>query len=360
MNRIFVITAMVLVLVASSTLAEPIATFVLRSGEKIEKSAFKLNNIYKTVELQVEGKKRVLSFSDIASISDEDGEDITYDLIGRKPRLVAGQEQPKQSSVSDTIATKPGTATAMQKPDSSLAAVSMVEPVAQEPAAPAISGLQSTERWEDANSESYKKKQRAPWGAVFHVGPAYTLPLGDYYRGLSGGLGVEVNAMIPINRSIGIGGWISYSKMGTDPFDLAEPGFTQVIRNDLTASQTSIALVAHYYGAWKDGRGKWDVFTGLGAVSNSMSGEAWLYNSSTQMVQSIGGQGETKFAMPLGLSFSRLYTKSLGIEFQTVFTTEFIGAAPDYYYDYVGVAPAQYAFLWGFRVGLIFAVSRGE
>ena len=345
------------------------ATFVLRNGELIERTTYDVNSIYKTIEVEVGGKKRIISFSDIASVNNEDGKDITYEVIRQNARPIDGQRQQQATPVPDTVGAKiavPDSVSASQAPDTVLTPRLAFVPDTVKPVVKAetndswVKPINKT--WEDAGSESYRRKQRALWSAFFTVGPNYTFPMAEYYSGISGGLGIECNVMFPVNRHIGVGGWLSYAKLGMDENEIrttVPSRYSRLLINDVKYSATSFALLAHYYGAWRNGNGKWDVFTGLGFVNHSSSGQAIYYDPQSDQAVGLTFKEETKFAIPFGLSVSRLFTKSVGIEAQTVLNTLFI-SRNQIYYSYSSSNSLQYAFLWSFRVGLILAIPKGE
>jgi hypothetical protein len=373
-------------------------TVLLRNGTTVKSAEYKIDKMFQVVEMSIDGKKQSWSFSDIASIKNVKGEDVTYSMIKRNPVEFVPTPPPAPPQVKDTVpitAVVPDTSTAAVAPptidttvhpsnpadttapapiavDTALqttapvadTAVARIAPAPQttsappqtvQPVTPASKGT-----WVNAQSDWYKKKQRAPWSVIFRGGPSYTFPMGSYYEGISGGIGFDLSVMIPVARSVGIGLSGSFAKLSVNEADVrthVPSMYTQLISNDISLSSTTICATVHYFGPWKDNQGYWDVITGLGATVHSSSGYALYADPFSEEGWAVGFEGKTKFCIPFGIGLSRMVTKSFGIEGQTMFNMLFIGSAQ----STSGYGSAiQYAYLWGFRVGVTLAVPSGK
>jgi len=289
--------ALLILGITSSVTAKNASRIELSDGTVYEDVAFETDRQFRVIYVSVEDEEKTISFTKIVQIVDDDGEDITEEIIGK-------------------LYVKPETS----EPE----AVDPEPPVeVSDSVPPTDAAAGSEETW--LKPETHKKKYgMKPFGASFNFHACMSAPVGDYYEGIDGGLGFGANVVIPVGRRVAIRGTVSKSGLGLDWADLSVWRY----------------LIGGQYYNWpnwrKGGKVCYNFWTGLGATSHSAA----------------FGFSETKFTTNYGGSVIFMMSKAMGIEFGGNIDMIWVGSGDnsDYYYGTYG--DVQYAFIFDFRVGV--------
>jgi hypothetical protein len=275
----------------------------LMDGKVYENITFTVDNEYKIITIKVGDWKQEVSFPDIARIYDQEGKDVTAEYLGEYYR--PPQEGQKKG-------------------------------VAEEP-----------------RPRRYRKR---PFNFGFSAGTNYSFPGGDYYNGITSGLGFGADIIIPVTKNVALRGTISKSGMKVDLKAWA-PGFI-ILEDDLKINAWRYLVCAEYYHwpRWKTG-GKvlYYFYTGFGAISHSFSGTATVeapISHDIMVIYSIPNT-QTKFVTTYGGGVIPMISKTVGVDIGAELDVVFVGqTGQTYSYGYYYTA-SQYATVFDLKIGLV-------
>lgn len=291
-----------------------IATITMKDGTVYEKVSFSIDNYYKILKIEYPDGKKNLSFGDVASIVDADGNDITQELL----KIGPSEKPEKEPTV--------GTELQREKGD---------------------------EGWLSDNHEVHVKAREKFWKAGFSIGSNYSFPLGDYYEGATGGLGFQIELIIPVSSYIAIRGTVSKANWGTesglvDYYYDSYSGYS-VSANNYDFSAMRFFVSGQYYHCKNSpisGTAIPYAYTGLGAIKQTISADMTIYDESdVPQYEERSEVSETKFAVTLGGGVVLMVSPTVGIDLGGSFDEVFLGS------DSEG-SGVNYAFVFDLKAGL--------
>lgn len=287
----------------------------LVDGKIYENVEYTVDNVYKTITFKTGDWKRTVSFTDVAVIIDEVGDDITEEVLG-------SYYQPSGGKVSTSISEVGRT----------------------------------SDNGEFKSASSLRKEK--PFEVAFRFGGNYSFPLGTYYDGVSSGIGYGFDAIIPITKEIALRGTFSKSGMNVtaeewrDMF-LREFGIDIGILPDgaldWTARRYIIAVQWYNWPHWKSvGKTYYYFYSGVGIISHTMSGDLV---DETLLMDPTADFNDSKFIMPGGGGLVTMVSENIGLEFGLAYDMVFVGSS-----GYTN--SMQYAFTFDLKAGVIFMLGR--
>ena len=262
----FTILAITL-LVSTTALAAKTGTVTLKDGTVFENVTFSTDPTYKIIEFKFEDQKKNVSFTDIESIVDPSGEDITEAVSGGYYKAEKNEE-----FLSET-------------------------------------------------SEAYKHARRKLWKIGLSLGGNYTFPGGDYYQDINPGIGFDVDLTLALTYNLAFR--LSISQTGMDyEKDLAYMLVNSIMGDTLVVSNLGFSSISYflsfqYYNRpdrVTPGKMIYHFYSGLGAVAHKLESDAVLIRTDgTQIRSSYGSYEETKFAMTFGGGLTRMVSEAVGI-----------------------------------------------
>jgi hypothetical protein len=280
--------------------AEDIATIHLKSGTEYRDVPIKVDDIYKTIEIVWEGKKLNISYSDIESISDKDGKDITERVLGRAKKS-------------------------------------------------------SNETWLSKDSEQVRVKRAKPWNAIISAGGNYSIPSGDYYDGIDAGIGFDCDIRVAVSNRIAVQCLVSRSgaKVSDDLYIVSHDPNISIMDQDISIDITRYEVAVNVFepiSRVKEYPNYFYAFSGLGLATHTMTTKATLRNISTDETLRIEDKNtKNKFAMVFGLGFLSKLSKHAGIDFSGTMDMIPVDA-----YTSSGEKTADYAYLFDFKLSAIY------
>jgi hypothetical protein len=289
-------------------------TITLLDGTEIEGSVDSFNKTYKVLSVFVGTEIKKLNVGSIASIVNAQGEDVTEDIIGRKPRSV---------DVGASVATDT-TGQASEAPSGDSAAVTD-RPDETVSARPPVS-----ETWLSESDPAVKKARKPLWTAAFRLSPNTSFPIGQFYDGYEQGFGFEGDLKIAITRSIALRALFATSGASPDdPFQSTINRFYIAIEYYRLLNPASEKL-SHFY-----------VYTGLGVAYNKLS----LGQVSVDL---------TKPAVPFAVGTVLMASKSIGLDLSASLDIIYLGRKEGE--DYFDNPYGETAALLDLRIGLVFLI----
>ena len=247
----------------------------LKNGDVYNNVTFSYDDTYKVIRIDLGNARRAVSFSDVSLILDKDGNDVTVDVLGK-------YYNSDQTAGSDT---------------------------------------QSSDSWTGQTSphEKSSAKQAKPWVVRLALHPDFTIPAGDYYTGLSAGIGYGAEMSIRLSRELALRGMVSRATFSADDMAGVQMWDVVVIEDNTGyhAWRYSIALEYHNWPGYRMG-GKllYYAYSGLGAISHTVSGTMLVYNTfSDEYYQLTLNDTQTKFMMNSGAGLTVALSRNIGINF---------------------------------------------
>lgn len=274
----------------------------LLDGKVYENVTFTVDSEYKIITIKVGDWKQEVSFPDIAGIYDEEGKDVTAKYLGEYYKPPQEKEKPSPQE------------------------------------------------------RVYRRYRKRPFNFGFSAGANYSFPGGDYYDGITSGIGFGADFIVPVTKNVAIRGTLSKSGMKVDLKEWA-PGYI-ILEDDLKINAWRYLVCAEYYHwpRWKTG-GKvlYYFYTGFGAISHSFSGTATVEApvSHDLMVIYSTKDTQTKFVTTYGGGVIPMITKTVGVDIGAELDVVFVGqTGQTYSYGYYYTA-SQYASVFDFKIGLV-------
>jgi hypothetical protein len=292
----------VLFILGQTAFGEKASRIELMDGTVYENATYKVDKQYKVITIQVGDWKRHVSFPDIARILDKNGNDVTDEYIGE-----------------------------------------YYQPSGQAP------------KGEEAliESKTPKRYRKRPFDVGFSFSPNYSFPLGDFYKGFTSGVGFGGDIIIPITDNVALRGTISKSGM-TDDLLSEMTGFI-LLDDKLKLSVWRYLFSVEYYNwpRWKsDGKTVYYLYSGLGAITHTLSGTLWIKDAATGEIYALTGNDEsqTKFVTTYGAGIVQMFSQKVGIELGGSFDLVYVGT---YTADYFYYGNVQCALVFDLKVGIV-------
>ncbi|MBU8934373.1 MAG: hypothetical protein KOO62_10250 [candidate division Zixibacteria bacterium] len=312
---------LVIALFCSEIQAVTVYQLELTDGTIFESISFKIDDVYKVITFNEDGKKRNISFTEIAGIYNADGSDITEILLGPGYGAAAKSQTRQETQPIDS-----GGQTAVDQKQSG---------------------------WVSETSEKYKQGQKALYSVAFRLGGNYSIPATDYYDGIKSGLGYGFDIVVPVTRKIAIRGTISKSGMEDDPDQLLSGSGMVPIRDNLSLDVWRYFVSAEYY-SWpryvEGSKTMYYLYSGLGAISHSFSGSILALDISTDEIWAVTYESQSKFAFTLGGGLVTMFSNSLGLDTRAAADLVIVGTDSNEYGMY---GRTQQALVFDLKVGLV-------
>ena len=306
---------LLLLCLAGSVFAAKASRIVLKDGTFYQDVNYSVDNTYKVIYVVVDQQEKTLSFTNIAGIYDDDGEDVTADVLGDYYR--------------------PGTTPTPPPPEGSTGDATV---------SPSISPASQGD--EEQETPAWKKKVN-PFVFGFSPGVHTTFASGDWYEGTKSEAGFHAYVLIPVDRRVALR--LSVSKAGIDvDKDEFFRGYT-VIQENVSFNVWRYFVSAEYFNwpEWrKGGKVMSYCYGGLGAISHNTSGEAYVYSPYEDVVYYLTGtDGQTKFATTLGGGIVVCPGRNIGLDLGGQIDCVFVGSGQEY-------GSTQTAFLIDLKLGI--------
>jgi len=323
-KTLMVLAFFILVFTISANAAGP-GKAVLKNGESFEFVKCKSLAQFRAVELTLNEQKenRKVSFSDIQTVFDQEGKDITPQLLGDWYKPEGTESVPETESAPDSQTT-------VVAPDT---------------------------KWVSENSSTYREMHRRLWKIAPQFLGCYSFGVGDWFRGVNPGLGFEASFMVAINDYIALKG--SFSRTGLnvdDDFYYIIPPYPG---NWEMSQQSSLSVYRYlvsgvYYHRLTPGQEKENfiyAYTGLGAAQHSMHAEAIAHDLDTDDYYLLDGKDTmTKFDVVLGGGVIIAISKSFSFNFDVSLDNIVVGQAETN--NWSGWGNTQYAYIFDLKAGV--------
>lgn len=328
-SRTFLPILMLLVLFGTQSAWAALGTIVLKSGDRFERVDYMVVKAYKVVQFETSGQKKSVSFTDIQSILDRDGVDVTTQVLGGDYRKA------------DTPSTSPTTPSSPTSPTE---------------AKPATNGEQT---WLEPDHEVYQRHRFRPWDIALQLGPNFTLPVGHYYDGTTSGVGFGADLVIPFSHNMSLRATVSMAGTKLEDSYVIQrlpPWFTY-ISDDVDVNIWRYMISAQYQKAYKEyqfDKGYWFLYSGIGITKTSFNGHAITTDDTNGDVYTLTFEPDkSRFTMTLGAGGVSMLSRSIGIQYAASYDMIFLGTAS----NSSGYETMQYAYNFDIRAGLVFHVG---
>ncbi len=204
-------------------------------------------------------------------------------------------------------------------------------------------------------------RQRKPFDVAFSARGNFAVPFGDYYEGLTSGLGFEGDIKISLNEELSLLFMISRSGIRF-PSD-SRSGIYGYYPNIVDKEDWNMRATRYYFGLQETKRTNghddfpnlWYLWFTIGAVSHSGSGAVYYHNAQTnqQYVITSPTVSDTRFAQASGAGYIARLGKDVGIDF----SASFEGIWTKEYYNNGSSGIGLNGFTINFNVGLIFMLG---
>ena len=257
---------------------------------------FKLKEQFKVLSFNFEEKVINISYTDIKTIHDNEGTDITEKILRdyyRADNKVPGE------IIKDTLPAD----TALNNN-----AVDIIDDSSN-----ANTG-RFENQWRSENDEEVKAYKKKLWDVGVSLGPCFSIPAGDYYDGIDAGVGFGGGITLAVTNNIALRGSISRTGLKWD----YEISFK-------TMRYMFSVLYYHRLDRATPGRTIHYLTTGLGAVSHNASYMDLSYT-------------ESKFTTEIGGGFIQLLSENVGIDAGLIVDLLYIGTYDDGYSSHLQTA----------------------
>jgi hypothetical protein len=246
--------------------AEEIATIIDKNGERYENVNYKIDKTFKVVTIKLEEQEKNISFTEIETIIDQEGNDITASVLG-------GYYRPRQ------------------------------------------------ETWHSESDEVFREARKKLWNIGTHLGANYSIPLGDYYEGIDPGFGIDGDLIIAVTYNTAARLTVSKSGMEIDEsnfYIIPQPGF-EVLDWKFSLNAFRYFVSGQYYNRpdrITAGKTIFYVYTGLGAVIHRFNLKVTTREISTGNIFKLDDTDtQSKLASTLGGGIMLMLSKNLGLDF---------------------------------------------
>ena len=244
---------------------DQVATFVLKDGARYENVPYSVNYQYYTVKLKLDEGERNISYTNIETVLDAEGNDITGEILNRR------------------ISSKPAGG-----------------------------------EWRSKDPDEYWELREKPFSVAISVLGAYDVVVGDYYTGIGGG--ASGGLLFRLAFTDQIAGRIRVERIATDftsNSDFVPYGGTY-LSGDASLRTWTFTIGAEYFQNLNK-LGKKPVYgfiqTSLGLVTHSTKGEiTFVENSTGDVYLGIADDSETRFVSSFGVGMVPMLSESIGIE----------------------------------------------
>jgi hypothetical protein len=239
------------------------ATIKMKTGEIYKDVTPDVFDFYRTVLFEYQGRRISVNFTDIEYIADSTGKDITAEILG------PGNDEERQELLSK----------GPKKP---------------------------------------KSPANRPWKALLSLGLNYSIPAGDYYEGITGGVGFDGDLRFAVNDKIAIQVIVSRSGMKPDenyPLFKDNPWLIDAINIRTTRYEVAVNFFQPF--SKKDStRAIWYNFAGLGLANHSIGLNMTLKDISTGEIYMLnGGYSDNRFVMVFGFGVMAMLSDKYGFDF---------------------------------------------
>ena len=286
---------------AANVSAKLAGSIVLKTGEAYDSVTFSVNNVYKTITIELDDRDREVSFKDISRITDQSGNDITRDILGSRY-------------------------------------------------SPAV-----RETWVSENSEVYRHATAKLWNCAVRFSGNYSIPIGDYYEGIESNIGFEADLRIALSYQADVRFMVSRAGMKLDDdfriYSL-DPDISIIDQKwGFHVMRYIIALEMYKpLDKYKKDLNYFYLYSGLGAAVHTMSGDITLLNNNTMEIASASDSyTEKKFAMTVGLGLIAALAPNFGFDFSASY--DFIVAGNASNESGNGVV---YAYILDLKIGAVY------
>jgi hypothetical protein len=297
-------------------------TIITRSA-KYRNVEYLIDSANKKLEIEQDGWKSEIKYSDIQSVLDPDGNDITS-------RILEG----KSASPGDTL-THNREISAKKK----------------------RSNRPKNESWVSENSEAITKARARLWNVGISGTANYTIPASTYYKGIDPGIGYEGVINFAINYEVALRLSISRTglKAGNNIQIYSENPYVSVLEQNATFESMRYNIGAEYYQSIdRQNRdlNMWYAYSAIGSITHKMKIKATLINNQTHQTAPYSDvYSETKVDLIFGVGVIKSIQKHLGVEFSASCDIVSLGEDPDkkatFFEDNI-----VYAYIFDFKMGL--------
>jgi hypothetical protein len=257
---------LLLALAVAIASAADTGTIKLKTGEEYKDVSFTVNDNYKTIQFESGDKKLNASFSDIESITDQNGQDVTARVMGKYYKPVK-------------------------------------------------------ETWVSSESKEIKQARAKPWNILLNLGGNYSIPAGNYYKGIDAGFGFDGDLRVAVNNKFAIQLMVSKSgmKLSNDIQLISIDPRLTILNEDLSINVTRYEVALNFFQPFsriKNPRNLWYGYSGLGMAAHVTSTKATFRNNTTGEVFSIDVKDtQNKFALVFGFGAVAMVSKGFGFDF---------------------------------------------
>jgi hypothetical protein len=278
-------------------------TGILKSGERLERVEYRVVPAFYVVEFVKDGVKRNVSFSDIEAIVDDEGRDITADVMGERYR-------PRGATAAGESAEGPGSAPA--DPDT-------LKPVGDGGVRTVTGNNSPGEPWVSEHSPAWKASRQAPWRVAFSLESALGVPFGDYYDGTKSGAGIEGTLHIALTRDVALRANVALLGLEfSDEMHLVslDPNVEIVSQEyDINAVRYTGGVEYHQpLRSMEPGGSFWFVHASLGVIRHDIQGKLVIRNTYGQTAEVEASDTPTKFTMTSGAGIFLPVSQKLGFQ----------------------------------------------
>lgn len=316
----------------------------LKSGEVIEGATYRVDTRFRVLQLTLDGgRTRGVSFSEIATIT-SGGANVTSSILG--PEYIG--EPLKKPSAASAPAGDPGQAGEVVVPDGGAVAAGL-EDGRELASAAKTAEPGGQDAWLSEQEEAYRKAQAPTWRVAVRAAGNFSIPLGDYYEGVTSGVGFEGDLLIAVNREAGVR--LSVSKSGMQ----WEEGAIEFISDDpdVTILSQSHGLSAVRYTI--SGMGYWPLgkeqeradpsmlyaYAGLGSIQHEITSDLRVHNESTDETVTLSMEDTQGYFI---MTFGGGLVKSISTKFGVDLSANL---------DQIWLDSESYAWIVDIRVGLV-------
>lgn len=263
----------------------------------------KSNHVYEHVTFEDVNRWRSLSLPHVLRITGENGEEITINSMGRylKP--------PEEGQKND---------------------------------------------WPSEQQTQRKTHPEQPFDIAVSAGVHYSIPTGDYYRGIKSGIGYGLDVVAPLGENMAVRGSISKLGMQDDLKSLLSGVI--IIKDNLDLSVWRYVVFAQFY-LWPDwrrgGRTMYYLCGGIGGITHRFSGSMTIQDPGSGEIGVLYGTGdkESNLLLSYGAGFLVKLSGQIGIDVGASWDIVFVGSSPerDPSYSYQG----EYANILDLKVRLV-------
>jgi hypothetical protein len=311
-------------LIKSDSIVDVKTITIITNTNKYNNVIYQVDTTNKIIQIERDGWKSQIKFSDIDTILDKNGSDVTLLILGGN----SSAENNALMVAADSLKIKNE------------------------------SHGNIKESWISENSRTIEQARTKKWEAGIGGSVNFSVPASSYYKGIHEGIGYEGTLHIAINHEMAVRIEISRAglKMGKEVQLYSNDPNISIIKQKITFTAMRYNIGVEFY---KNINRKvkdlnfWYTYSAVGSITHRSKTELTLRDNQTDLITPVSSiYSESKFNLVVGIGMIKSIQKNWAIDLSASLDAVFLGKDPNRETTFFG-NNMVYAHIFDFKAGLI-------